>query len=186
MDHKGTVNIKTKRLLLRKLSIDDASSLFELGELGQTLQEAQEYMKAMVADYNDPKYYHWGIYLDGRIIGRVKVNELSDRDHFAQLGYGIALSYRNKGYMTEAVSAVAEFLLSETCIHRIYVEIRANNRASRRVAEKVGMKLEGCLRSHFLDNANEYADVYVYGLLLSDIRKKIVRGDERNGYKEGK
>jgi len=171
MNHRGSASIKTERLTLRKLEAKDAASLFCLGALGATREEADGFMRDMVAAYSDPAYYHWGIAYDSAVIGRIRVTELSERDRFVQLGYDMAGEFRNRGFMTEAVRAVTRFLFDEVGVNRIYVLIRAHNTASIRVAQKSGMTWEGCMRRHYIENDGTYTDVNVYGILKEECPK---------------
>jgi Acetyltransferases, including N-acetylases of ribosomal proteins len=122
----------------------------------------------LIEPYKYDDYYHWGIEYENKIVGRIKVTEISQGDNFAELAYDIASEVRNRGLMTEAVRAAAKFLFEEVNLNRIYVYILANNYASNRVAQKVGMKLEGVLRKHCLQSDGVYVDVNIYGLLKEE------------------
>jgi len=66
------------------------------------------------------------------------------------LGYVLARSYWGKGYMTEAVRAVTDWLLRQPDIYRVYATCDVDNPASARVMEKAGMKYEGLLRRYMI------------------------------------
>ena len=168
MNHMGTSSIQTERLLLRRLVFNDAQALFALEKIGKTLDEAKEILCNMMADYPNMSYYHWGIEYEGVIVGRIKAHNISDTNENMELGYSMAGDYRNKGIMTEAISAVIKHLLQEVMANRVYVMIRTNNIASNRVAQKAGMILDGCLREHFRDG-DAYADVNVYSTIRKDL-----------------
>jgi len=61
----------------------------------------------------------------------------------AELGYDFRSDYWNQGFTTEAASAVRDYAFKSLHLPRLISLIRIGNRASRRVAEKIGMRLAG-------------------------------------------
>jgi ribosomal-protein-alanine N-acetyltransferase len=61
----------------------------------------------------------------------------------AHIGYWIDRSYAGRGYTTQAVNLLTEYGFSVLALHRIEINLRPENTASRRVAEKAGYLLEG-------------------------------------------
>jgi ribosomal-protein-alanine N-acetyltransferase len=61
----------------------------------------------------------------------------------AHVGYWIDRNFANKGYTTQAVKLVSGFGFSELGLHRIEINVRPENAASCRVAEKAGFVMEG-------------------------------------------
>lgn len=79
---------------------------------------------------------------DGTHIGELCFKGLSE-DGTAELGYGVAEKYRNRGYAAEAVSALVEWAFRQPGVAGITAEIEASNTASRRVLEKTGFAPTG-------------------------------------------
>lgn len=81
--------------------------------------------------------YLFGIFLDCKLIGLI--NDCEINDECIEMGYALHPDYHNRGYTTEAFSAVIKSLLSKG-----FTEIIAgafeDNIASIRVMEKCGMK----------------------------------------------
>jgi RimJ/RimL family protein N-acetyltransferase len=82
----------------------------------------------------------------------------------ASIGYEIAPRYWGKGYATEAARAMVAFGFGELRLHRIWARCVADNVASYRVLEKVGMRREGCLREEEWIKGR-WRDTLVYGIL---------------------
>ena len=61
----------------------------------------------------------------------------------AHIGYWIDREYAGRGYTTEAVNLLTQYGFSVLALHRIEINLRPENAASRRVAEKAGYELEG-------------------------------------------
>jgi RimJ/RimL family protein N-acetyltransferase len=67
---------------------------------------------------------------------------LPDNQGEAEIGYGIASAYRNKGYMTEAVRGLIEWAFQDQrCRAVIARDTKKSNKASNRVLEKAGMRV---------------------------------------------
>ena len=81
-----------------------------------------------------------------------------------EIGYGIVPSDRGKGYGTEAVQIMVDYLFLSKNIMRIQAGTNVRNRASQRVLEKAGFKKEGTIRkSTFV--RGEWADAYLYSII---------------------
>ena len=61
----------------------------------------------------------------------------------AHIGYWVDRNYANRGFTTQAVKLVTSFGFSQLGLHRIEINVRPENAASCRVAEKAGFVLEG-------------------------------------------
>jgi RimJ/RimL family protein N-acetyltransferase len=78
---------------------------------------------------------------DGTLIGDCGLEHMEvDGKSEVEIGYDIRSDYWNRGYATEAATAVRDFALGELGLPRVVSLIRPGNVASRRVAEKIGMK----------------------------------------------
>ena len=60
----------------------------------------------------------------------------------AELGYDFRSDYWNRGFATEAAAAVRDFAFGTLQLPRLISLIRVGNTASRRVSEKIGLRLE--------------------------------------------
>lgn len=73
------------------------------------------------------------------------------------IGYWVDQRFANRGYTTRAVRALTDFAFSTLALHRIEINIRPENEASRKVAEKAGYILEGA-RSRYLHIDGDWRD----------------------------
>jgi [ribosomal protein S5]-alanine N-acetyltransferase len=85
----------------------------------------------------------------------------------AELGYWIGRPYWGQGYCTEAAAAVADYGFESRGLKRIHAHHMTRNPASGRVMQKIGMRQEGVLRSHYL-KGGVFEDIAVYGLLREE------------------
>ena len=84
-----------------------------------------------------------------------------------EIGYAVAPSERGKGYCTEALEILVDylFLLKDTMRIQAFADVR--NVASQKVLEKAGFKREGVIRkTGFL--RGEWVDDYLYSILREE------------------
>jgi len=107
---------------------------------------------------------------DGEIAGRIGFfRPVSYWDAF-ELYYQLHDDrHAGKGYVTEAVQLLVDYLFGNKKEHRIHLVIHPDNAASRRIAEKCGFTLEGTVRGAFF-NRGTNQDVLLYSLLRTDPR----------------
>jgi len=172
MNAIGTKELRTPRLILRKIHEQDAESLFECGCLGKTPEDALRTVQNMMQYSDDPMNFHWVLEYCGRAVGRIKAWDISPRDDFAQLGYDIGAPFRAQGLMTEAVRAVCAYMLTDAGFNRIYCTVRETNLPSIRVCEKSGMTFDGIMRKHYKQPDGSYTDVRIYSILASELPQR--------------
>ena len=107
--------------------------------------------------------------LDGGFAGQLNVGGLTRGSlHSAHLGYWIDQRFAGRGIMPTAVALVTDHCFGPVGLHRVEVNIRPENAASRRVVEKLGFRDEG-VRRRFLHIAGEWRDHSTYALVREDV-----------------
>lgn len=100
---------------------------------------------------------------EGKIIGAIGLHDRGDDK--AELGYWIAVPFWNKGYATEAASAILNFGIKELKFHKIYATHFIHNPASGKIMEKIGMQKEAVLKHH-MKKEEQYLDIQMYSLIV--------------------
>ncbi len=171
--------LKTQRLLLRKIQLNDAEDMFEyacdpefakytIWTAHQSLEHSKRFVNKIIEFYNTHQLTVWGIVdTNGKFIGTCGFGDLQLIDAKAELGYALSRKYWGKGYMTEAVTAVINFGFSNMPLNRIEARCEPENIASARVLEKIGMKYEGLLRQHIYSKGT-YHDLKMYSILKQE------------------
>jgi len=77
--------------------------------------------------------------------------------------------YTGRGFVTEAVQLLVDYLFGAKKENRIQLVIVGDNAASRRIAEKCGFVLEGTARGAFF-NGGRSQDVLLYSMVRTDKR----------------
>lgn len=164
----GSKTIRTDRLLLRAPAKEDTAALVQIHSLTGPMENAVRSMNGIIEECRKPFVFHWVITRQGTVIGRIKAWDVNPYNGYLQLGYDIGEQYRNCGYMTEAVKAVIEFLMTQAEVNRVFCSVRERNIASKKVCEKCGMQQEGILRQHYARQDGGYDDVHIYGIVKRD------------------
>lgn len=180
--HKGTQQIKTPRLILRRFTPQDADSIYDnwasdegvTRHLSWAPHQNREITRSVLSiwleQYADPTYYHWGIALraGGEVIGSVNFTDIHEKALRTSVGYCIGRRYWGQGFMTEALRAVIDFGFSKVGFARIQAYHDLGNAASGRVMQKAGMLYEGRLRKYAPDGGGELSDCEMYAILRED------------------
>lgn len=88
---------------------------------------------------------------------------MSKKNHYCELGYCYGSKYWNKGYATEALKAVIDYLLDECELHVVEAKHYSSNPASGRVMQKAGMMKEAVMiERHYEKDTNSYSDLICY------------------------
>lgn len=143
----GCAVLQTERLVIRPYSDADQARMIEMltdESIRETFmipdyvtpaEAAAMFEKLKCLSYSD-EHYEKGIYTDNELVGFV--NDVAVKGDSIEIGYVIHPGHQNKGFATEALSAVIDDLFRKG-----YREVRASafagNAASRRVMEKCGM-----------------------------------------------
>lgn len=78
---------------------------------------------------------------DGLFLGYAGFTLLQERGEF-ELGYSILPQHWGQGYATEAAAALARHFIDQDFASHFVAFVHADNAASQRVLEKIGMRLE--------------------------------------------
>ncbi|MHB8507005.1 MAG: GNAT family N-acetyltransferase [Acidimicrobiales bacterium] len=88
--------------------------------------------------------YGFGVFVDGRLSGEINLSSVQRGPYQnAYVGYWIDEAMAGHGYTPEAFVIVARFAFEDLALHRLQASIIPRNTASRRVAEKLGLRNEG-------------------------------------------
>ena len=184
-------DLETKRLFLRRLTLNDAPDIFEYArdpevpehmtwEPHPNVETTREFLNMVLSNYDDPEtgIWTWGIVLKetGRAIGACSI--FGRRQNMrAEIGYWIGRPYWGQGLVPEAVRAMFKVGFEYMGLNRIEARCFPENAASARVMEKCGMTYEGTLREHMLVKG-VYTDCKMYSILRRDYHGQDDTGDQ--------
>jgi RimJ/RimL family protein N-acetyltransferase len=177
------MELHTPRLLLREFVTADWPAVLAYQRDPRYLQyyewtdrtpgDAQRFVQMFIdqQDEQPRRKFQLAVVLkdSGQLIGNCGVRQDAVTSHEAEIGYEIAPAHWGHGYATEAARAIMQFGFAELKVHRIGAWCIAENVASARVLEKIGVKLEGRLRDmeYF---KGRWWDTLLYGMLEHEWR----------------
>lgn len=172
--------LRTSRLLLRDFSADDFASLASYQRDAQYLRyyplpregepgtrELLDLFLGWQEEEPRSRFQLAIVHSSGQLVGTAGLRRRTPESRVAGLGYELAPSFWGQGYATEAAGALLEYGFSDLALHRIHAHCVAENRASVRVLERVGMRREAVFREHEFFRGRWW-DVHWYGILASE------------------
>jgi ribosomal-protein-serine acetyltransferase len=174
--------ITTGRLTLEATSLGHGDPLWQavsasLTELRKwmpwaiepSLQDTLAYVAAVDKQWDNGTGWNFTIALNQEAIGCIGLGSYDVAVKSCSLGYWLRSDCAGNGYITEAGSHVTAVAFQDVGLHRLCLQAAVDNRASARVAEKLGFRREGRLR-HGSRGAEGWHDTYLYGLISDDDR----------------
>jgi len=172
--------LETERLLLRKITVEDAEAMFVYGSdpevstyvtwyKHQTMTDTKEFIDFILDQYEAGRIAPWGIECKdtGRLIGTIDFVSWNTHHQFAEIGYVIAREYWGKGVTTEAAKELIRFGFEKMDLVRIQARCFVENIGSERVMEKAGMSFEGIIRKGMLIKG-KHRDLKMYSILKEE------------------
>jgi len=105
----------------------------------------------------------WLIKENDNLIGNISINWVDWENKSCGLGYWISQDKTGNGIVTRCCESLINNLIFNNKIHRFVIEAGVNNIASRKVAEKLGMRLEGTIKDREL-LYGEFIDAALYAI----------------------
>jgi RimJ/RimL family protein N-acetyltransferase len=173
------VRIETERLILRRPKREDVGSLLRLvsdptfastvPEIPGNEDEVREYLKAECSVHRPELNKCFNLLIERRqdsmVVGLVTL--ILRKHSQGQIGYALHTSDRGCGYASEASRALVEHAFTHLGLHRIYADTRADNKASWKVMERLGMVREARFRET-VKVGGGWRDLVVYAVLAQD------------------
>jgi ribosomal-protein-alanine N-acetyltransferase len=140
--------------------------------MGEALFPAQRSMAETEKGFFEPNPFESKRFIiekkDGTKIGTIShFNMLTVIGKLVEIGYALIPSERGKGYCTEAVHLMVDYLFLTKETPRIQALTLAKNTASQRVLERVGFNKEGIIRKSF-NIRGEWSDFTIFSILREE------------------
>ena len=181
MIHVGTKEIETERLNLRKFIGSDTNAAFKnwcsddnvtkflTWPTHVNLSITEAILKDWIKSYEKENFYQWAIVLKdtNELIGSISIVSIHDKTNSVEIGYCIGTNWWNKGFVSEAFSALITFMFEEMKVNRVEAHHDTNNPNSGKVMMKCGLKYEGTLRQSDFNNQG-IVDASYYSILANE------------------
>lgn len=160
---------------LRPWREEDADAVFEAcqdAELQHWLQAiprpyTREHALAFVRDEHGLGPHQYAIVVEGRVVGSIGMGVNAYRT--GRIGYWCSREARGRGLVTRALRLLSRHAFDELGLLRLELMTDPDNVASQRVAEKVGYRREGVLRSHLDHPDGRRRDSVLFSLLPGEL-----------------
>lgn len=144
--------LETQRCYLRETTVEDVDDFYdiysnpEMTRYTESLYESPISEKAYVREYIEKVYhfYEFGIWTvvwkeTGQVIGRAGIHVREGYD-LPELGYVIGKPWQGQGVATEICRAILAYAGQELGFERLMTVIQKENRASLRLAKRLGFR----------------------------------------------
>lgn len=136
--------IKTKRLILRPLQVNDANDLYlyfndkDINKyLYVTRYNSLDEIKNLIKQSNNKNYHCFGIEYDNKMIGDISI---SINQNYGEIAWVINKNYQNQGFAFEASKEYIKYIFANYDIKIIKAHCDVNNKASNYLMKKLGFK----------------------------------------------
>ncbi|WP_368505023.1 GNAT family N-acetyltransferase [Alkalihalophilus sp. As8PL] len=173
-------DLYSERLHLRKMSTDDAPSLFNIWSDAEVTEfmnidpfsnedQAKEMITSLDQLSREEKAIRYSIIelISNRIIGSCGFNSIDAENAKAEIGYDLSRTYWGKGYATEAVTTLLQHAFHSLKLNRVEAKVEPENVASIKLLQKLNFTFEGTLRQSE-KSKGRFIDLHLYSKLKND------------------
>ena len=174
--------LKTERLVLRRILMEDAQALFEMRSDERVMQfldrpraksiaDAENLIRLIDHDIENNIGITWGVSLTGtsRLIGTMGFWNITKAHFRAEIGYLLHPDFQGKGLMMEAAKKTIDFGFREMELHSIGANINPNNLRSAKMLEKCGFVKEAHFRENYYYDG-KFLDSVIYSLINNPLK----------------
>lgn len=169
--------LETENLLLRKISTNDVSEVFDIRSnpetmkyiprpVAKTLDDALNFINECNKSIDNKELINWAITkkTDNKLIGMIGFFRMQPENFRGEVGYILNPNSHGKGIMKEALDEVVKFGFENMQFHSIEAVIDPRNIASEKLLQKKGFIKEAHFRENFFYDG-EFQDTVIYSLL---------------------
>lgn len=176
--------LKTERLNLRPVNLNDSEKILRYrsdaktnqyqGWIPETLDDVKEFIDQKVCNQIDV-IDTWSQFVvikkdDNLLIGDIGIHFLDEEKKQVEIGFTLDKEQQGKGYATEAVIAIINYLFQKLNKRRITASIDPRNINSIKLVERLGFRKEAHFKESIFHNG-EWLDDVVYAILKDEWKK---------------
>ncbi len=164
----GFEYIRTSRVLIRLVTVRDAKLMHDA--LKQSIKDLKPWMPwaQELASLEDTKYFlrqaesTWSKAPEENVERSLIIMDLENKKYLGstgikplnlmvpsfEVGYWVHSDHAGKGYITEALNALVQYVFGELRANRVEIQCEDRNIKSWQVAERLNFNLDGTLMNH--------------------------------------
>ena len=172
----------TERLVLRKLTLDDAPEIYYLRSdeavlehicrhPAESIEAAKEWIMTIQSNIEKGESILWAISFTskpGELIGTICLWNLQPENFRGEIGYALSPEHWGNGIMKEALDAVVDYGFRKMNLHSIEARVNATNKASASLLEKSSFTKDAYFKEDIFFNGR-FMDTMVYSRLATQI-----------------
>lgn len=174
------MKLKTNRLILRPIDLNDKLKIFEYrsdsetnkyqGWIPKTIEEVETFIAKNPEQINEPETWFQFVIIEKEtqeIVGDLGIHFIDSDNKQAEVGCTLNKHFQNKGYATESLKRIIDYLFKDLNKHRIITSIDPDNKNSIRLVERIGFRKE----AHFVESLwidDKWVDDIIYALIEKD------------------
>jgi RimJ/RimL family protein N-acetyltransferase len=174
------MELETKRLIIRPISLDDKSDIFEYrsdtetnkyqGWIPKNIDDVDSFIGKISKQINEPETWFQFVLIKKetqKIIGDLGIHFFDSENKQVEIGCTLNKDFQNKGCATESVKRIIDYLFNELNKHRIITSVDPDNINSTRLVERIGFRKE----AHFVESLwvnGKWVDDVIYALIEKD------------------
>ena len=178
MKNKIEKELESDRLIFRKLTLFDVDDMFEFTSNKDCVyflsweahihkNQSLKFIKTTLEEYNiSNSRFTWGIELkdENKLIGVISVFDISYINKRVEFSYILNPKYQGKGYMSEALNSIIEYIFNKIGFIRVQARCTDDNKSSEKLMKNIKMKYEGNLKKYW-NIKGVFKNVLVYAKL---------------------
>lgn len=170
----------TDRLYIRPLSAEDKESVFKYrsdsetnkyqGWIPKKIEDVEVFFGKVSNEINVPETWFQFVILEQEtdiLIGDIGIHFMDSENKQVEIGCTLNKDYQRKGYATESLKTIIDYLIHTLHKHRVIASIDPRNSNSIRLVKRLGFRKE----AHFVESLflnGKWQDDLVFALLARE------------------
>lgn len=172
--------LETSRLIIKPISIENKNAVFEYrsdgetnryqGWIPKTIDDVVTFINKTAKQIDLPETWFQLVIQEKetlKIIGDIGIHFFGKENKQVEIGCTLHKNFQHKGYATESLKRVIEYLFNELDKHRIITSIDPENISSIELVKRIGFRKE----AHFVESLyinGKWVDDVIFALLKKD------------------
>ena len=177
------MKLETERLIIRPINLNDKNEIFEYrsdaetnkyqGWIPENINNVETFIGKISKNIDEPETWFQFVIINKenhKIIGDLGIHFFDSDNKQVEIGCTLNKDFQNKGFATESLKRVIDYLFKKLKKHRIITSIDPENKSSIRLVERIGFRKEAhFVKSLFLNG--KWVDDLIFALIEKDWEK---------------
>lgn len=175
------IEFQTDRLIIRQLDNNDADILFNYrsnaienkyqGWIPEKIDDVYDFINNKISSTINISGTWFQLSIihkeDTILIGDIGLHFINTDNKQVEIGFTLSKDYQGKGFATEALKEIIDYLFNQLNKHRIIASIDPRNNKSIKLLERLGFRKEAHFKKSLYMH-NEWVDDVIYAILKEE------------------